>query len=157
MLDKGIKPSFLATDLNSINYKRGCFSFTEIMSQFLALGLALEEVVRLCTVEPARVIHREETLGRLRVGGEADISVLDVVNGCWIFTDRDGERLVGEKTLVPVLTVRAGQVVNLDWGPHPWGWLPEPGGYARHAPGERQGPTRAGETGRSDSPAPQAP
>ena len=54
MLDKGIKPSFIASDLNSINYRRGCFSFTEIMSQFLALGLTLEEVIRRSTIEPAR-------------------------------------------------------------------------------------------------------
>jgi len=143
MLDKGIKPSFIASDLNSINYKRGCFSFTEIMSQFLALGLSLEEVIRLSTVEPARVIHREASLGRLRVGGDADLSVLDLVEGRWDFTDRDGGRIVGEKSLVPVLTVRAGQVVTPDWGPHPWGWLPEPGGYARTVPGERPGPTGA--------------
>jgi dihydroorotase len=141
MLDKGIKPSFIASDLNSINYRRGCFSFTEIMSQFLALGLSLEEVVRLSTIEPARVIHREEALGRLRVGADADISVLDVVEGRWEFTDCDGERLVGDESLVPVLTLRAGQPVVPDWGPHPWGWLPEPGGYARTLVGER--PIRA--------------
>ena len=26
--------------------------------------------------------------------------------------------------LTPVLTVKAGEVFNPDWGPHPWGWLP---------------------------------
>ena len=146
MLDKGIKPSFLASDLNSINYTRGCFSFTEIMSQFMALGLTLEDVVRLSTVEPARVIKRESTLGRLQVGGHADVSVLDLVDGRWEFTDRDGGRIVGEKTLVPVLTVRGGQIVTPDWGPHPWGWLPEPGGFARMAPGERPSPPAPRET-----------
>jgi dihydroorotase len=139
MLEQGIKPSFIATDLNKLNVRRGCYSLTEMMSQFLALGLGVEEVVRLCTVEPARAIRREDTLGHLAVGRDADLSVLDVVDGRWVYRDRDGDTLTGEKALVPLLTVRAGQVLTLDWGPHPWGWLPEPGGYVRHAPGDREG------------------
>jgi dihydroorotase len=137
MLDRGIRPSFIATDLNAINYRRGCFSLTEIMSQFLALGFSVDDVIRLCTVEPAKAIRRDDRMGHLAVGREADLSVIDVINGEWIFVDREGERLVGHQAFVPVLTVRAGEVVNLDWGPHPWGWLPEPGGHARHAPGDR--------------------
>jgi len=64
-------------------------------------------------------------------------SLLEVVNGEWAFTDREGETITCGKALVPVLTIRGGQPVNLDWGPHSWGWLPEPGGYSRHLPGER--------------------
>jgi len=138
MLEQGIKPAFIATDLNKLNVWRGCYSMTEMMSQFMALGLGLEEVVRLCTVEPAKAIRREDTLGHLAVGRDADLSVLEVVDGRWVYRDRDGATLTGERALVPLLTVRAGQVVTLDWGPHPWGWLPEPGGYVHHIPGGRE-------------------
>jgi dihydroorotase len=127
MLDQGVGPSFIATDLNSINHRAGCYGLTETMSQFMALGFSLEDVIRLSTLEPARAIRREDTLGRVVVGREADLSVLEVVEGHWSFTDRHGDAVWGEKALVPVLTVRVGEVVNLDWGPHPWGWLPEPG------------------------------
>ena len=27
--------------------------------------------------------------------------------------------------MVPVQTVRAGELFSPDWGPYPWGWLPE--------------------------------
>jgi hypothetical protein len=27
--------------------------------------------------------------------------------------------------LVPVQTVRAGELFSPDWGPYAWGWLPE--------------------------------
>jgi dihydroorotase len=138
MLEQGIAPSFIATDLNKLNVWRGCYSLTEMMSQFLALGLPLEDVVRLCTVEPAKAIRREDALGHLAVGREADLTVLEVVDGDWVYRDRDGETLAGRKALVPVVTVRAGEIVTLDWGPHPWGWLPEPGGHARHTPGDRE-------------------
>ncbi len=109
MLERGIKPSFIATDLNKLNIARGCYSMTEMMSQFLALGLGLEEVVRLCTVEPAKAIRREDTLGHLAVGREADLSVLEVVDGRLDLPDRDGQTLAGERALVPLLTVRAGR------------------------------------------------
>jgi hypothetical protein len=28
--------------------------------------------------------------------------------------------------VVPVLTVKRGNVFEPEWGPHPWGWEPEP-------------------------------
>ena len=64
------------------------------------------------------------TLGALAVGREVDISVLDVMDGEWLFADSFGRTEVGEKAIVPVLTVREGEVFMPNWGPHPWGWLP---------------------------------
>jgi hypothetical protein len=34
-----------------------------------------------------------------------------------------------DKTVVPVLTVKRGRVFEPEWGPHPWGWEPEPVGH----------------------------
>ena len=36
-----------------------------------------------------------------------------------------GGTLRGDKALVPVITVRDGEVFSADWGPRPWGWLPD--------------------------------
>ena len=64
-------------------------------------------------------------LGSLAVGREADITVLEEHTGNWLFHDTEGNDLHGDKALSPVVTVRAGEVFSPDWGPHPWGWLPE--------------------------------
>jgi hypothetical protein len=50
---------------------------------------------------------------------------LDEVNGDWKFEDTEGETLRGDKALAPVVTVKSGEVFAADWGPRPWGWLPE--------------------------------
>ena len=64
-------------------------------------------------------------LGSLAVGREADITVLEEHTGNWLFHDTEGNDLHGDKALTPVVTIRAGEVFSPDWGPHPWGWLPE--------------------------------
>lgn len=137
LLDRGIRPAFLATDITHGGRTRDCFGLTETMSRALAMGFSLREVIQLTTSAPARVIRREDTLGHLAVGREADLSVLATTEGAWTYRDFENRELIGPLAIVPLLTIRAGEVIQPDWGPHPWGWLPEPGGYAEHLPGTR--------------------
>jgi len=69
----------------------------------------------------------EDQIGVIKVGWDADLTILDDVTGRWRFRDTSGTAFSGEHALVPVQTVRAGELVSPDWGPHPWGWLPEEG------------------------------
>jgi dihydroorotase len=137
LLDHGDRPAFLATDITLGGRARDCFGLTETMSRALAMGFSLREVIALTTSEPARVIHRDSTLGHLAVGRIADLSILATVEGQWTYVDVEDVTILGRTAIVPLLTVRAGEVVDPDWGPHPWGWLPEPGGYAQPRSGVR--------------------
>jgi dihydroorotase len=143
LLDRGIRPAFLATDITIGGRTRDCFGLTETMSRALAMGFTLREVIALTTSEPARLINRQDTLGHLAVGREADLSVLGVIEGEWSYVDSEDRTIVGRRAIVPLLTVRGGEVFEPDWGPHPWGWLPEPGGYLQHARGSRSAPPSA--------------
>jgi dihydroorotase len=125
LYDAGLLPGFIGTDLNSVNRTAGCYSLTESMSRHMAFGLTLDEVVALTTSAPAKIIGRQDTLGHLAVGRDADISILRVLDGKWRFADRDGDSIYGTKAVVPALTIRSGELIDLDWGPHPWGWEPE--------------------------------
>jgi dihydroorotase len=126
-LDQGVMPDTISTDIGLTNWKATVHSMTETMSKFLAVGLSLEDVLLRTTANPARVLGMADTLGAIAVGREADVSVLDVVDGEWEFTDSSGARFKGTQAIVPVVTIRAGEVIAPDWGPHPWGWLPAPG------------------------------
>ena len=98
---------------------------TEMLSRFLAMGFSLEDVIRMSTTNPASALDMADSLGSMAVGREADISVLDMANGDWLFHDTEGETLRGDKALAPVITIKSGEVFTADWGPRPWGWLPE--------------------------------
>ncbi len=128
LIDQGLAPDIISSDLTLGGRSRIVYSLTECMSKFLALGLGIEQVVSMVTSNPARVLGMADALGAIAVGREADLTILDVVDGEWEFTDSSGATLEGEKAIVPLATVRAGEVITLDWGPHPWGWLP-----VRHA------------------------
>ncbi len=131
--DLGIHPDAISTDITPGGYAEIVFSLLECMAKFMALGYSLSQVVRMTTTNPARALGLSEDIGAIAVGREADLSIVDVVSGRWRFTDTLGDEHFGEHALVPVHTVRAGELIAPNWGPHPWGWLPEAGdGRASH-------------------------
>lgn len=124
-LEQGVEPRSISTDLTIPGRLNTVHSMVEMMSRFLALGFSLEDVIRMSTVNPASALDMEDTLGSLAVGREADISVLEEATGNWLFHDTEGATITGDKALAPVLTVRSGEVFTAEWGPRPWGWLPD--------------------------------
>jgi dihydroorotase len=99
---------------------------TEMMTRFLGLGFTLEQVVTMCTANPAQAIGAADRLGSLVVGRQADISVLQIDDGDWVVYDVLGASLQVKQAVVPVMAVKCGQVFMADWGPRPWGWEPDP-------------------------------
>ena len=127
-LDQGVVPRSISTDLTIPGRLNTVHSMTEMLSRFMALGFSLEDVIRMATVNPASALDMDDSLGSLAVGREADISVLEEHTGSWRFHDTEGGTITGEKALTPVLTVKSGEVFITEWGPRPWGWLPEMAG-----------------------------
>jgi dihydroorotase len=125
LIDQGLLPDVLGTDLTLPGRGRLVYSLTEVMGKFMALGFSLTDVIRMTTSAPAKVLGLDDRIGRLAAGYEADVTLLREARGKWIFRDMRGEVVRGELALEPVLTVRAGEAISPDWGPRPWGWLPE--------------------------------
>ena len=128
IMQQGYRPHCISTDNTVPGRHTLVGSLTEIMSKFLALGFSVEDVVRMTTVNPAKAIGMEDRLGALAAGREADISVLKVVDGRFLFRDSRGGTITGDKAIVPVLTVRAGVPMPLEFGPRSMGWLPDSAG-----------------------------
>ena len=125
LIDQGLLPDVLGTDLTLPGRGMIVYSLTEVMGKFMALGFRLTDVIRMTTSAPARVLGLDDRIGRLAPGYEADVTLLREARGKWIFRDMRGDVLRGELALEPVLTIRAGEPITPDWGPRPWGWLPE--------------------------------
>ncbi len=126
IIDQGLFPHCISTDLTVPGRLHTVHSMTEMMTRFLGLGFTLAQVVTMCTANPARAIGAADRLGSLAVGRQADISVLELREGDWVVYDVLGAALRVTQAVVPFVTVKRGQVYTPDWGPRPWGWEPDP-------------------------------
>jgi dihydroorotase len=125
ILDQGLLPHCISTDLTVPGRQNTVHSMTEMMTRFLALGFTMEQVVEMCTINPARALGEEGRLGSLGTGKQADISVLDIKDGDWVVYDVLGIARKVERAVVPVMAVKRGEVFEAGWGPRTWGWEPD--------------------------------
>ena len=131
LADQGVVPDVISSDLTGGGRTWIVYSLLECMNKFLALGFGLDAVIRMSTQAPAQALGMSDRLGAIDVGREADLSMLELVPGRWEFQDSFGQSLPCERALVPAATVKAGELIMPDWGPHPWGWEPAPGPSGR--------------------------
>jgi dihydroorotase len=103
-------PDSLSTDLHVDDMNRASISMTNLMSKMMAVGLSLNDVIRMTTVNPAKEIKHPE-LGNLDVGAGADVAVLRLVFGDFGFVDVRNFRISGKQRLDCELTLRDGAVV----------------------------------------------
>lgn len=108
-VEQGFVPDSISTDLHSGNWNGPVVDMMTTVSKMLAIGVPLEQVIRMSTVNPARQIRRPD-LGTLTVGKEADIAVLELRRGRFSYTDCGRAKFTGDKKLENRLTIRAGLV-----------------------------------------------
>jgi dihydroorotase len=84
------------------------------MSELMALGVTLPQVVAMATSNAAKLLRMEDTIGALKPGMDADISIFRVLNGEWTLRDSNGTEVVAKQLLHPESVVRAGKVIRTD-------------------------------------------
>jgi dihydroorotase len=127
IIDQGLLPQCISTDITVPGRLHTVHSMTEMMTRFLGLEFTLEQVVTMCTANPAKAIGAADRLGSLQAGRQADVSVLRIKEGDWVVHDTVGGSLKVRQAVVPMLTVKRGEVFSAQWGPRAWGWEPDPG------------------------------
>jgi len=103
-------PDSISSDLHIGSMNAGMKDMPNVMSKFLAMGLSLDDVVRMSTWNPAREI-KQDARGHLSVGADADVAVLRLERGNYGFIDSFGGRMKGTERLTCELTMRDGKVV----------------------------------------------
>lgn len=109
-IEQGFLPDTISTDIHKDSIMLPRANMITTMSKFLNIGLTLEQVIERSTVNPAKAIRRPE-LGTLSEGSAADIAVLELEKGNFAFLDSGRGKLIGDKRLRCVLTVKDGKVV----------------------------------------------
>ena len=127
-LDAGIVPDTLGADMHGYNTDipkplgtpdehsdsehmfagKVKFSLVSTMTSMLALGLQLNDIVRMVTSGPAKMAGLYETIGSLHIGKEADISVLNDQRGEWILSDNEGTQVKTDRLLTPAYCIKSG-------------------------------------------------
>ena len=109
-MEQGLLPDSFGSDLHRYSMNSGMKNMLDIMSKYLNMGMAIEDVVFRATWNSATSIKRED-LGNLSEGSVADIAVLSVRKGSFGFIDTRGNKLAGDRRLEAELTIREGNVV----------------------------------------------
>ena len=106
-------PDIISTDLTAATAAKGKMvrNLLFVMSKYMNMGLSINQVVERTTTVPARVLGLSDGSGSLKIGGRADIAVLDIVERQCEFLDSRNESLTGTKVLTNLLTIQNGEVL----------------------------------------------
>nr|ADI17547.1 predicted amidohydrolase [uncultured alpha proteobacterium HF0130_06E21] len=129
VLDAGILPHTLGADMHGYNTSilpppgtpsehpddemhlfagRAQFSLAHAMTELLALGVALEDIVPMVTNHCADMLGMSGEIGTLAVGSKADVSILEAQTGAFTLVDNSGTEVKTDTLLFPSFCLRAG-------------------------------------------------
>ena len=84
------------------------------MTELLALGLELDEVVATVSANPAKLLRMQDEFGTLVPGRVADVSVPEIATGRFKLSDNSGVEVVTERLLRPAWCLAAGERFEAD-------------------------------------------
>ena len=128
VLDGGLLPDTISSDVTLISrYAGTAFSQMDCIGKVISLGITLENALVMSCRKPAAVLgsEHERMLGCMAPGTHADLTIIRVHEGEWEYIDGAGNINIGPYALEPLSCIRAGQVMPIDYGPRPQGWLPD--------------------------------
>jgi dihydroorotase len=109
-LQQNFLPDTIGTDLGGLSYNGPVYDLVTELSKFLLLGLSLDQVIERVTDRPTRMFNFGVELGNLRPGTVADITILEVREGSFLFSDSTGKKRTGRQKLQSAAAVRAGKL-----------------------------------------------
>ena len=117
--DDGFGPGTVSSDVHRYNIRGPVYDLLTTLSKYLYLGYSLDEVIAFSTQRPASAIRMTDTIGALKVGADADISIIRLLEGDFKLTDAKGATRQGKQLLVPVETIKNGRRYPPHHSAHP--------------------------------------
>ena len=112
-LQQGLLPTVISTDFAVPPHKRVVQSLIVIMSKFLNLGLTIDQVIEMTTINPAKALGEEARWGSLKPGVPANVAIMEIVEGEYLFSDGNGRNSIrGNLLLEPRLVLKDGSEVS---------------------------------------------
>ncbi len=111
-MDQGILPDLISSDQNNLCGDHPS-NLPHVMSKFLALGVSLDDVIKMTTWAPREALKMKD-VGALFEGSRADITVFRVEDGTFDFGNCDGAVRRGSMRIVPHHVYIDGQRLECD-------------------------------------------
>ena len=112
-MGEGLLPDIISSDLHGRMTQPGFGIVGDLpttLTKFLPLGLSLDQIIAGCTINAARAVGRQDRIGSLEVGREADIAVLQMIDDPVTLRDSVGGEKLHKQRIAARWTVRAGEV-----------------------------------------------
>src|SRR5262249_7017314 len=128
VLEAGVIPDTLGADMHGYNTRpksagggeqhlfagQSRFSLAFAMTELLALGLTLNQIVPMVTSNCARMVGLADEIGSLKPGVAADVTVLADERGRFKLADNEGTTVTADRFLRPLFCLRAGRRFDAD-------------------------------------------
>lgn len=109
---EGFLPDIISSDvIRESTFILPGFSLLHAMNACYAAGMEPVDIFRAVTVNPAKALGKEAQLGSLDVGRGADIVVVDLMDCSKKIYDRFDTEIMTAKLIVPLMTVKDGEIV----------------------------------------------
>lgn len=113
MLAQGFVPDIISSDIHCLCVDGPAFDLLTTVNKIMALGVSQVDALKAATQTPAQAISME-SLGRIRVGDTANISVLKPDTAENTYVDAMGEKITSATALRAAALVAKGSVVCCD-------------------------------------------
>ena len=110
--EQGFIADMCSTDLVLASmYRRPIFSLPNLMSRYVCMGIPMEQVVKMTTENPAKLMKMEGEIGTLKEGAHADIAIFDWVDFEQTYWDWKKTPYHTDKVFKPLMTIKNGQIM----------------------------------------------
>jgi dihydroorotase len=108
-LQQNFLPDTIGTDLGGLSINGPVYDLVTELSKFLTIGMTLDQVIERVTLRPTHMFNFGVEIGTLKPGAVADITILDVREGSFVFSDSTGKKRTGKQKLQSAAAIRAGK------------------------------------------------
>lgn len=109
-LSQGVFPGSISSDLHIYNINGPVFDLATTLSKFLHLGLSISEVIGLATFKPAKAVGMDDVAGSLHQGMIADVTILKLEEGSFVFQDSFSKTSTSRQRIIPVQVIKSGEL-----------------------------------------------
>lgn len=106
-------PDIISSDITSEKHNYGNYgrSLSFILSKYLSMNIDIKEVIKTVTETPAKVMGMENEIGTLKPEAYGDVAIFKLVDKEVIYKDHKSDVFVGNKLLIPQMTLSNGRIV----------------------------------------------